>query len=102
MSYRVLITPRALADLREIRDYIARRSPANAAKFLQRLLREIDRLEEIPESFALAPEDKFVPYPLRQVVVRPYRILYRVSGRAVEILHVRHGARKRARPEELT
>lgn len=33
MSYRLVITHRALTDLRGIRDYIAKRSPLNAAKF---------------------------------------------------------------------
>jgi toxin ParE1/3/4 len=101
MSYRVLITDRALSDLREIRDYIAKRSPLNAARFLERLLSEFDVIADSPESFGKAPEDELVPYTLHQFIVKPYRILYRVSGKRVEILHVRHGARLPAEPDEL-
>ena len=101
MSYRLLITERALADLRDIRDYIARRSPANAARFLERLLVEFDVIEQSPEGFAKAPEDALVPYTLHQYVVKPYRVLYRVVGKRVEILHVRHGARSQATSDEL-
>jgi toxin ParE1/3/4 len=101
MSFRVVITDRALSDLQAIRDFIAVRSPANAARFLERLLEQFDVIELSPESFAKAPEDELVPYTLRQIVVRPYRILYRVVGNRVELLHIRHGARSRAKPEEL-
>ena len=102
MSFRVVITDRALADLRDIRDYIAKHSPTNAAKFLERLLSEFDVIEATPEAFASAPEDALVPYTLRQFIVKPYRILYRVQGKRVEILHVRHGSRLPAQPEDLT
>jgi plasmid stabilization system protein ParE len=101
MSGRVVITDRALSDLREIRDYIAARSPANAAKFLERLLEQFDVIEASPESFATAPEDEFVPSTLHQIVVKPYRVLYRVANRRIEILHIRHGARLPAKPDEL-
>ena len=90
-----------MGDLQDIRDYIARHSPTNAAKFLERLLTELDGIEATPEAFALAPEDALMPYTLRQFIVKPYRILYRVQGKRVEILHVRHGARLPARPEDL-
>jgi toxin ParE1/3/4 len=101
MSYRVLITDRALEDLREIRDYIAKRSPDNAADFLGKILGSFDVIESSPGSYGKAREDELVPYTLHQYIVKPYRILYRVEGKAVHILHVRHGARKPATPEDL-
>jgi plasmid stabilization system protein ParE len=33
--------------------------------------------------------------------VKPYRILFTVSNHRVEIMHVRHGARLPAQPEDL-
>ena len=45
MSHRLLITYRALSDLREIRDYIARQSPDNAASFLEKILAKFDLIE---------------------------------------------------------
>jgi len=101
MNYRVVITERALSDLTGIRDYIAKRSPMNAAKFLQRMLSQFDVLETFPEGFPTALEDDLVPYTLRQYIVKPYRVLYRVVGKRVEILHIRHGARQRATQDEL-
>jgi len=101
MTWRVIITDRALDDLRDIRDYIAGGSPASAARFLERLLEQFAVTERSPESFSTAPENDLVPYTLRQIVVKPYRVLYRVANRRVEILHIRHGARLPAKPAEL-
>ena len=102
MSFKTIITPRALSDLQEIRDYIARRNPDNAAAFLQKILVAFDRIEASPKFFGKAEENAFVPYDLHQFVVKPYRILYRVSGSTVQILHVRHGAQKRATNDDLS
>ncbi|MGH7175881.1 MAG: type II toxin-antitoxin system RelE/ParE family toxin [Tepidisphaeraceae bacterium] len=102
MKHRIVITPRALSDLRDIREYIARRSPGNAAKFLQKLLASFDAVQRSPRSFGKAPEDEFVSYTLHQYVVKPYRVLYRVEGNSIQILHVRHGARRQSRPSDLS
>lgn len=67
----------------------------------ERLLKELDVIERSPGAFAKAPEDNLVPYTLHQLVVKPYRILYRVVERRVEILHVRHGARLGADRDDL-
>jgi len=52
--------------------------------------------KQCAEAFGAAPENDSVSYSLRQIIVKPDRILYRVTGRQVEILHVRHGARRPA------
>jgi plasmid stabilization system protein ParE len=102
MTFRVVITDRALDDLRAIRDFIARDSVDRAAEFLEKLLRGLDALEQFPQGFPLAIENELVPYELRQWPFGQYRVLYRVTGQRVEILHVRHGARLPATGEELT
>ena len=96
-----MITTRALVDLTEIRDYMAKRSPSNAAKFLEKVLAKIDVLESFPESFKTAPENDSVPYVLRHFIVKPYRVLYTINGWRVEVMHIRHGARLPAKPDEL-
>jgi hypothetical protein len=65
------------------------------------MLLEFDVLETSPASFGLAPENDSVPYDLHQIVVKPYRLLYCVVGTRVQILHIRHGARLPATPDEL-
>lgn len=92
--YRVRITPRALADLQRIFDYIAQDSPGNAAAMIERILDAIDGLEFMPTRFKEmeGAESKGI----RSMPIRPYLVRFRVEENAgtVHILHVRHGARR--------
>lgn len=102
MRFRVRITPRAETDLREIRDCIARRSPLTAGRFPGKLLASLDTIAESPRSFSRVDENELVPYKLHRYIFRPYRIPYRVVGNDVQILHIRHGARRRATRPDLS
>lgn len=78
------------------------RSTASAEdRFLNKLLSALDIIEKSPAGFGRAVENELVPFELHEYVVRPYRILYRVEGDRVQILHVRHGASRAARPHHL-
>jgi plasmid stabilization system protein ParE len=70
-------------------------------QLLGKILSEFDLLESTPKGFALAPEKILFPYDLHQIIVKPYRILYRVTGNCVEIIQIRHGARLPATLEEI-
>jgi plasmid stabilization system protein ParE len=87
--------------LRGIRDYIAADSADQAASFLAKLLDRLDDLERFPGACPLALENDLVSYDLRQLIHGNYRVLYRVVGKSVEILHVRHAARLLATQDEL-
>jgi plasmid stabilization system protein ParE len=50
-----------------------------------------DRLLRFPELGRVVPE--FGQATLRELIVRPYRLVYRLRGEAVEIVTVFHGAR---------
>ena len=82
----------ALNDVGYIHAYIARDSPANAARMVDRIQAATDRLEMFPESGRTISED--VGY--RQVLVRPYRVIYSYDpGRdVVTIAAVIHGRRQ--------
>lgn len=101
MKYTTFITARALADLKEIHSYIARDSPKHADRFVGRILDKIELLSSAPDGFGRALESDLVSYELRQMVVAPYRVLYRVQGKRVFIVHVRHAARHIAGRQEL-
>jgi plasmid stabilization system protein ParE len=90
-----------LDDLRGIRDYIAADSPDQAAGFLEKLLDSLEALERFPGACPLALENDLVSYELRQLVHGQYRVLYRVVGKSVQILHVRHAVRLSATRDEL-
>jgi toxin ParE1/3/4 len=88
---RVRWLRRALRNLDEEAEYIARGDPDAAARTVDRLVANVERLAEHP---ALGRAGR-VP-GTRELVVSgtPYIVPYRVRGETVEILRVFHAARK--------
>jgi len=43
----------------------------------------------------IAEESAFFEEEIRVLIADPYRVLYRIAGDEVQVLHVRHGARQR-------
>ena len=87
----ILWTPRARADLVAIRAFIEQDSPHYAAIVVSRLIAGTDRLTSFPESGRAVPE--FENPLVREVVVRPYRIVYRLVGDdEIHILTVHHAS----------
>ena len=90
---RLRWTRRAREDLASIRAFIGEESPNYAALVIARLVSAADRLAQFPESGRVVPE--FVHSELREVIHRPYRIVYRLVGtNEVHILTVHHAAQR--------
>ena len=89
---RLRWTLRAREDLSNIRAYITEQSPNYAALVVERVVSATDRLAQFPESGRAVPE--FAHPDVREVIYRPYRIVYRLVGRdEVHVLTVHHSAR---------
>lgn len=88
---RLTWSPRAIRDLESIREYIARDSPLYADLVVQRLVHAPERLQEFPESGRIVPE-RDEPH-LRELIVRPFRLVYRVRGNSIEIVTVFRASR---------
>ncbi|MFZ0680303.1 type II toxin-antitoxin system RelE/ParE family toxin [Candidatus Binatus sp.] len=88
---RVRWLRRALRNLDEEAEYIARDDPDAAARTVQRIVTAVAQLSTHPASGRIGR----VP-GTRELVVTgtPYIVPYRVRGDAVEILRVFHAARK--------
>ncbi|MFI5403454.1 MAG: type II toxin-antitoxin system RelE/ParE family toxin [Planctomycetota bacterium] len=84
-------SPRSIADLEAIASFIACDSPAYANIVVRRIVASVARLASFPQSGRIVPE--FGRPDLREVIVRPYRVVYRVRQGAVEIATVVHSAR---------
>ena len=85
---RVFWTQEARERLKEIETYIAEESPQSAKEVVVRLLRRSQQLTRLPTSGRRVPE-----YPeadLRELLERPFRIIYRVTPDQVEIVTVFH------------
>ena len=93
----VFWTDRAQSDLAAIQAFIEVDSPHYAGVIVRRILHAVDRLQDFPQSGRMVPEYK--DPAIREVVLRPYRIVYRiVSDHEIHVLTVHHGARGELRP----
>jgi addiction module RelE/StbE family toxin len=95
--YRVIVSPQALDDLEQILDYVARDSPSNAVRVINRLLLELDSLEMFPGRYSEAKTTEAAHGELRSMPSPPFRILYQIlqQQRVVRVVSVEHGARQR-------
>jgi plasmid stabilization system protein ParE len=84
-------TEAALADLRAVQSYIARRSPRYAEAMVQRIIDRTDSLSQHALIGAVVPE--YDAEILRELLESPYRIIYRVLPEQIDIIAVIHAAR---------
>jgi len=97
--YRVIISPAVTSELAEIYAYIERDSPQNASAMISALVDAIDSLEILPQRHPVYRGKRQPSEAVRRMPVPPYLIYYRVNEPhlAVDILRVRHGARRQPR-----
>jgi toxin ParE1/3/4 len=88
---RVVWTDPALDDLTRIMDYIARDSPRYALQVGERIYEAAEKLEHQPRAGAVVLE--FNMDHFREVLMRPYRIIYELRGEGCYIVAVIHGSR---------
>ena len=86
---KVVWTEYALRDLERIDSYIARDSPAAAARWVGKLIAAAATLASVPMSGRVVPE-KGRP-DIREVLQRHYRIVYRLREARIDILTVFEG-----------
>ena len=93
MGYQVALSPTARRDLRDIVRYISLDSPERAVGFGQFLVSSTKRLADFPEMGRVVPE--FGDPLIREIIVRSYRVIYRLDhgDRRVDVARFWHGAR---------
>lgn len=93
--YAVELTDAAEADLEAIFDYVAHhRSPFDAHRLLDRLEDKCRALSTFPERGSVPPElEALGDRGYRQLLLPPYRLIYRVADRAVSITLIADGRR---------
>ena len=101
MTHRVRLSDEALRQIEAIGDYIAKDSPLNAQRWLQKLRAHVDSLANLPEKHAVLYTAEQAGVEVRQTFYGVYRILYSIDKDIVHVLTVRHGARKPIGPAEL-
>ncbi len=95
---RVYWTDRAKARLRAIQEHIAKDSPRSARNAVEKILRRSLQLANPPEIGH--PVQGYEETVLREVLIRPYRLIYCVKATQVDIITVLHY--RQLLPEDLT
>jgi toxin ParE1/3/4 len=93
VDFKIVWTLRSREDLRDIATFIAKDNPAAALKLGDLIFTRVDTLEKFPELGRVVPERN--QSNIREIVVKNYRIVYRLRQKEMilEILRVWHGAR---------
>ena len=103
MAYLVNITARAERDLAHLYSEINAAHSDAALKWYRGLKEAILSLEEKPNRGAVTRENRGLRQLLYGQKPNIYRVIYRVLERQkqVEVLHIRHGARRKFKPSDL-
>jgi toxin ParE1/3/4 len=95
--------PRAERDLGDVYATIDALHSDAASRWFAGLERAVFTLEQSPARCPVTPENKNFRHLLYGKKPHVYRVVYRILERQkeVEILHIRHGAMDKFKPEEL-
>ena len=93
MAGKIIWSAQAREDLRDIVSFIAADNPAAAQSFGFRLMSKVDLLTDFPLLGRVVPEEN--DQTIREIILRPYRIVYQVltGGQTLAIVRIWHGAR---------
>jgi addiction module RelE/StbE family toxin len=83
-------TNTALGHLLAIYEYIAQDSQVYAQRMVDRLTRRSEQIAAFPLSGRTVPE--YEAEDIREMIERPYRIIYRIKPEQIDVLAVIHGA----------
>ncbi len=92
MAEHVEWAPRALDDLVDIEEYIAKDSRLAGERWVARLVTRAAQAAFVPKTGRVVPE--LGDPQVREVFLRDYRIICRLLGRGIRVLRVIHGARR--------
>ena len=103
MTYLVSLTARAERDLAALFEAIHAEDSETALTWYRSLKKAILSLEKLPNRCPPTSENARLRNLLYGSKPHVYRVIYRVleKERRVEVLHVRHGARRRLKRSDL-
>ena len=88
---RVHWTENAIDHLANIYEYIAFNSPTYARRMIDRITRRTEQIAEHNLSGRKVPE--YDAEDIRELIEKPYRIIYRIKPEQIDVIAVIHGAR---------
>ena len=94
---RVHWTQNAIEHLVNIYEYLALNSPTYANRMVDRITHRSEQIADQPLSGRKVPE--YQTEDIRELIEKPYRIIYRIKANQIDVLAVIHSAR--LLPEEI-
>ncbi len=92
MAHKIIWSPEALRELRQISDYISSGSEAHANTTITKIVEAVRSLETFPRLGRKVPEaDRD---ELREILVLNWRIVYEISEYDIDVLDIVHGAHR--------
>jgi toxin ParE1/3/4 len=93
MAHRIIWSRTSQRDLRSLVTYISKDSPQRAQHFGYRIVANVEMLHEHPLMGRIVPE--FHQQNLHEIIVPPYRIIYRINAESelIEVIRIWHAAR---------
>jgi plasmid stabilization system protein ParE len=80
-------TATALKDLHRLKEFIAKKNPVAATKYIERLLKTIRQLQTQPNLGTVLEDEPLA----RQLVAGDYIVRYALRGETIYILKIWHG-----------
>jgi plasmid stabilization system protein ParE len=98
-TYRVIISPKAFADIDQIIEHVKQDSPANAAAMIDGMLAAALSLRMLPYRHRVYQHRKVAAKTVHAMPIPPLMLYYRVdeTTHVVRVLTIRHGARRQPR-----
>jgi addiction module RelE/StbE family toxin len=97
-EFPIVWLPAAAEDLKEIHDYIGAQSQAYAGAVIDRIVAAIEDLSRFPRKGHRVADRSVRAMEVREWLVYPYRIVYRVRDEHVVVLAIIHGTPTRPDP----
>ena len=93
MAFKIIWSAQARDDLQAVVLFIARDNPPVAESFGYQLMSKVDLLMQFPLLGRIVPEEN--DETIREIIFRPYRIIYKVltEKQVIGIVRVWYGAR---------
>lgn len=94
MAYRLIWSPSACLDLKELASYISESSPQASVNFIKKVFDTVEHIPDFPKSRRAVPE--FENSNIREEIRKPCRIIFRIKPkkRTIEIVRIWHSARE--------
>lgn len=85
--YEIIMTPDAISDLTELRNYIVGvlHAPETARKYVRTIREEIATLDTMPARIAPVPDEPWHSRGIRKMIVKNFYVYFRIDGDAMRV-----------------